>query len=169
MGEDERDLHFYKLIFEKSPEGILVVDIKTKKFVFANPKICNILGYKPSEILKLGVEDIHPKKEWPRILKDFERQAEGIINVSKEAPVLTKNKKIIYFDINTSPIKTGKERYMVGFFRDVTEQRRIEMELKERVDELEKFNRITVGRELRIAELKKKIKELKKKLYNTEF
>ena len=36
--------------------------------------------------------------------------------------------------------------------------------LRERIEELEKFHRLTVGRELRMAELKEEIEELKKEL-----
>jgi len=36
-------------------------------------------------------------------------------------------------------------------------------ELQERIDELERFRRLTVGRELKMIELKKKIKEMKKR------
>lgn len=39
-------------------------------------------------------------------------------------------------------------------------------ELQKRIDELEKFYKLTIGRELRMAELKKEIKELKGKLQN---
>lgn len=37
-------------------------------------------------------------------------------------------------------------------------------ELQERVEELEKLHRLTVGRELRMIELKKEIERLKKEL-----
>jgi len=41
-------------------------------------------------------------------------------------------------------------------------------ELQSRVDELERFHRLTVGRELRMIELKKRIKELEEKLKSNE-
>jgi uncharacterized membrane protein (DUF106 family) len=37
-------------------------------------------------------------------------------------------------------------------------------ELKEKVEELERFHKLTVGRELKMIELKNTIKELQKKL-----
>lgn len=48
--------------------------------------------------------------------------------------------------------------------RDVTAQKKAERELAGRFAELEKFQKITVGRELRMIELKKEIEELKKEL-----
>ena len=39
-----------------------------------------------------------------------------------------------------------------------------EKKLREKIDELEKWQRLTVGRELRMAELKSELKELKKRL-----
>lgn len=41
-------------------------------------------------------------------------------------------------------------------------------ELQERVDELEQFHRLTVGRELKMAELKEKIKRLEEELEKTK-
>jgi PAS domain S-box-containing protein len=46
--------------------------------------------------------------------------------------------------------------------RDVTEQMRAQRELVERLAELEQFRQLTVGRELKMIELKKKIEYLKK-------
>jgi predicted nucleic acid-binding Zn-ribbon protein len=57
----------------------------------------------------------------------------------------------------------GKE-IIQGIFRDMTEIKKAEKELKNRVEELERFYKLTVGRELKMIELKKEINELSKKL-----
>jgi PAS domain S-box-containing protein len=72
---------------------------------------------------------------------------------------------------NASVYKDARGR-VIGVFaaaRDVTARKRIEEELAEqrrkeldRLAELEKFQRLTVGRELKMVELKKEIEELRK-------
>ncbi len=44
--------------------------------------------------------------------------------------------------------------------RDITERKAAEAEIKEKADELVKFNRLAVGRELKMIELKKEINAL---------
>ena len=51
---------------------------------------------------------------------------------------------------------------MFAAARDVTEQMRAQREVVERLTELERFQRLTVGRELKMIELKKEIENLKK-------
>ena len=53
-------------------------------------------------------------------------------------------------------------------FRDVTEKKTAELELRKKMAELEKFNRFVVGRELRMKELKNEIDALKLKLKKNE-
>jgi len=65
---------------------------------------------------------------------------------------------------NASVYRDGSGN-VLGVFaaaRDVTEQMRAQREVVERLAELEQFQRLTVGRELRMIELKKEIEYLKK-------
>jgi PAS domain S-box-containing protein len=56
----------------------------------------------------------------------------------------------------------GKVLGVFAAARDVTEQTRAQREVVERLAELEQFQRLTVGRELKMIELKKEIEYLKK-------
>jgi PAS domain S-box-containing protein len=54
----------------------------------------------------------------------------------------------------------GKNIGTEGFVRDITERKRADELLAKKLDELERFNRSMVGRELRMVELKREINEL---------
>ncbi len=67
--------------------------------------------------------------------------------------------------------KTGKPIRMVGVIQDITERKRAEDELKKsknelqsKFNDLERFSRLSVGRELRMVDLKKSLKILENKL-----
>ncbi len=48
--------------------------------------------------------------------------------------------------------------------RDITERKNSENKLKEKIDELEHWKKVTVDREFKMIELKNEIKELEAKL-----
>ncbi len=56
----EESVNKYKTLFDNSPDGLLAVNIETKRFMYANPQICQLLGYTEEELKRLGVADIHP-------------------------------------------------------------------------------------------------------------
>jgi PAS domain S-box-containing protein len=70
------------------------------------------------------------------------------------------------FDRYSSPVidKNGKYFGRIWTFRDITELKQAEQELKKDLHDLEVFYKASIGREERILELKKQIKELELKL-----
>jgi len=134
MKKEVMNPSLYKTVFDKSIDGVLAADLKTKKFVFANPQLCRITGYPLNKLLKLSVDRIHPRKDLPYVLEQFKKQAQKKITLAKDIPVLRKDKKIIYCDVNSSLIKIGKQKLMLGLFRDVTERKKAEEKLRESED-----------------------------------
>jgi len=53
---------------------------------------------------------------------------------------------------------------LTGTFQDITERKQVQEELAQRVVELERFNRLAVGREKRMVELKGQVNELSQEL-----
>lgn len=87
--------------------------------------------------------------------------------------IRNKNGGLTYVLYNASVYKDARGNVIGAFAaaRDVTQRRQVEQELAEqrrreleRLAELEKFQRLTVGRELKMVELKKQIEELKAEL-----
>jgi PAS domain S-box-containing protein len=109
----------FRSIFENAGDGILVADLKNRKFVMVNKKICKMLGYGRKELLKLDVSRIHPKKDLPTVIRAFKLQAQRKITVARGLPVLRKDKSVFYADISSGPFVLKGKRYMMGFFRPV--------------------------------------------------
>ncbi|TSA45602.1 PAS domain S-box protein, partial [bacterium] len=94
----------YKTLFQKAAEGILVADIETKEFKYANPAICRMLGYTEKEMKTMSVRNIHPEENWEYVFPEFEAQVRGEKTLSPSLPCLRKDGAIIYANINSAKI-----------------------------------------------------------------
>lgn len=126
----------YKAIFDNATDGILLADIENKKFYIGNKMICQTLGYSLEEITNMGVMDIHPEEDLPYVIEQFEKQAKREIGLAQDIPVKKKDGSIFYVDINSFLITLPGKTYLVGIFRDTTERKRAEEELRKAHDEL---------------------------------
>ncbi len=64
-----------------------------------NRAICRMLGYDEEEIKNLSVADIHPEKDMPHVLAQFEKLARQEIGVVHDLPVKRKDGSVYYVDI----------------------------------------------------------------------
>jgi len=124
----------FRTIFESASDGILVVDVETKRFLLGNRMICSMLEYSNDEIKNLTVMDIHPEEDLPRVLDQFEKLARGEITLAADIPVKRRDGGVFYADINSSWLTLDGKKYMAGIFRDVTGRKKAEEALKESED-----------------------------------
>ncbi len=117
-------------IYDGMPDGMLMADVETKRFVGANPAICRMVGYTADELLGMSVMDLHTKKDLPEVLETFRRQAENLIDRAENIPVLRKDGTVFYADIANSAVIYRQGHCIIGFFRDITERKRSEEALQ---------------------------------------
>ncbi len=154
----------FKTIFNESIDGMLLAEVNSKRFSMCNPAICKMLGYTEEELMSIRVNDIHPENDWPFVIQQFERQTKGDFKVTAGLPMKRKDGSIFYADVSASPITLAGKKYLMGSFRDITESKKIQDELRERMQDLEQFSKFAVDRELKMEELEKKVKELEERL-----
>lgn len=121
----------FRTIFESATDGIVVVDLETKKLLMCNTMFCKMFGYSPDEISKLKFTDIHPKEDFPYILEKLEELSREEIYIANEILLKRKNGSIFYVDINTSPIIFYGKQYTMGIIRDITETKHLEAQLQQ--------------------------------------
>jgi diguanylate cyclase (GGDEF)-like protein/PAS domain S-box-containing protein len=126
----------YKALSEGAAEGILVADIETRQFVYANPALCKMLGYSPEELEQMGVQSIHPKEALPHVISEFEAQARGKKVLAPNIPCLRKDGTMIYADIKTAQVTIDGRGCNVGFFTDITDRKQMEEALSESEEKL---------------------------------
>ena len=153
----ENEERFHRLA-DASFEGIAITEMGN--FLEANKTFADMFGYAPSDIIGKNVSEfVAPEYHdfvMQKILSGYEKPYEAVC-VRKDGelfPVEVCGKAIHY--------KGRKAR--VTAIRDITERKKMEEELKGKVEELEKFYDIAIDRELRMKELKEEIKRLKSEL-----
>jgi diguanylate cyclase (GGDEF)-like protein/PAS domain S-box-containing protein len=121
----------YKALFAGAPEGMLVADLQTRQFRYANPAICRMFGYTEEELLRLGVVDILPKASLDYALAEFEAQVQGEKLLSPDIPCQRKDGSLLYATISGIKLVLDGRECMVGVFTDVTERKQMEEALRE--------------------------------------
>ncbi|MBI4842900.1 MAG: PAS domain S-box protein [Nitrospirae bacterium] len=155
LGESEQR---YREIVDNSLVGIYRTSIKGQ-ILFVNDALAKMMEYEsPEAMMRENVMVMY---------KNPDDRAKLIRRINKE-------KRVDRFEVNLLT-KNGNEKKAIlsavldgevlsGMIMDLTDRARLEESLKERLDELEKFYSMAIGRELKMAELKKEIAELKEEL-----
>ncbi len=114
----------YRDLFNGASEGILVAEIATKRFRYANPAICRMLGYSEAALTSLSVMDIHPQEDLARALTHFEEQAlDTGKSMLSDIPCRRGDGSVIFMDIKATPVTFDGVSCNLGFFTDVTARR----------------------------------------------
>jgi PAS domain S-box-containing protein len=122
----------YRDLFDGAGEGILVAEAATKRFRYANPAICRMLGYSEATLTSMGVADIYPQAELPRISAQFEKQAQGTGGAMiSDVRCLRSDGTVLFVDIKATPVTVDGVDCNLGFFTDVTTRRAAMVEHRE--------------------------------------
>jgi len=176
----------FRILFNTAKDAIFIND-KTGRFIDVNNAACKSLGYTKDELLKLSNKDIDDD---PIGYQEFKKIRDGKIKEAKfEIKQRRKDGTYNYVEIMGSSFESRGQQVFLAIARDITERKNAETKIREytekletkvqertqelsklnnklheRIDDLEKFHNLAVGRELKMIELKEKIKKLQKRL-----
>jgi len=172
----------YRALFEGVPDALLIADIATGVIRDVNPSACHMFARTRDELVGVHQSTLHPPqlaRETEQSFRDHANEAaEGKTGAPFEHAILRADGSEIPIEIRTQPVLLDGAKMILGVFRDISERKRAEealrilnSELEQRVKErtaelaaknadLEKMNKVFVGRELKMVELKERIREL---------
>ncbi len=155
-------------------DGLVLLNMN-RKITSVNPAFEKLSGYEKSELVGEDAADvaqklIRSKGDLEKAMRGLGAALGGKVPSSGEFTLASRDGREIPITVSASVIKDteGKSTTLILNVKDITELKKAEEERlnteKQRREELEKFANIAVDRELKMAELKERIKELEKKL-----
>jgi PAS domain S-box-containing protein len=161
ISESEEKL---RMITASANDAILMMDPEGN-ISYWNKSAGQMFGYTEEEAIGKNLHVLLvPERFHPAFSKGFEGFKEtgqgDALGKTLDVAAIGKDGTEFPVELSLSAVKLKGRWNAIGLIRDITERKAAEEELRKRADELEKFNRLAVGRELKMIELKKEINAL---------
>ncbi|MEI6683133.1 MAG: PAS domain S-box protein [Bacteroidota bacterium] len=152
--------------FRETLENIRLISVLLDingRVSFCNDYLLELTGYSREEVVG---------KNWFRLIMDetrpeaeqlfFNNQIDGITTSFDETKIRTKSGESLVVQFNNTLLRDARGKIIgtTSIGEDITERKHAEMELRKKMDELQRFHNLTIGRELRMIGLKKEVNEL---------
>lgn len=126
----------YRELFYANPHPMWAYDTETLRFLAVNDAAVRHYGYTREEFLAMSIEDIRPAEDVPALLENVRAVTSGIDEAGVWRHRL-KNGSLIDVEIVSHVLAFDGHRAEVVLANDVTEQRRVEAEIRRLNAELE--------------------------------
>lgn len=154
----------YRRVFETAQDGILILNFDTGMITSVNKFLTDLLGFSEENLLNKYLWDVGAFKDVSDLHDNFlVLQTKGYIRF-EDLPLETSDGRKIDVEFVANAYTAGGVRVIQCNIRDITFRKKAERELKDHYEKIETLNRLMVGRELKMVELKKEIQELKVKI-----
>jgi PAS domain S-box-containing protein len=152
----------YRFIDEASQDLIYSYD-RQSRFTHANSSMCKLIGLPLEQIVGKTHEELgFPQEqcdEWARLHRQVYATNSTVVS---ETITPIQGGEPLYFEVILNPIHddAGAIIGIAGTTRDINVRKRAEAQIREQLNELKRWQNITLGREDRIMELKREVNKL---------
>jgi PAS domain S-box-containing protein len=122
-------------ILDFEPDGLLLIN-QRKRIVLANRQAEQLFGYSRREILGMGLTELVPERlrkvHASHIANFFSHPVARPMGTKLALFARRKDGSEFPVDISLSPVKTAHQSLVACFIHDISEQKKVEVELRER-------------------------------------
>ncbi|MBT8367438.1 MAG: transporter substrate-binding domain-containing protein [Deltaproteobacteria bacterium] len=151
-----------KTILETTHEGFWMVDNETR-IVDVNNSMCQLLGRPRDQVIGKKVAEFLDEENKDILSIQMQLHEQGI-GSAYELAFLRTDGAIVPCILSATPLldADGKKIGSFAMVTNISERKQAEEELHRNIEDLERFSKMTVGREERMIELKSEINELRR-------
>lgn len=155
----------FRAVLETASDAIICLGPQDRIYIW-NRKAEEMFGYPASEAVGsemhgLIVPERYREKARKR-LNDFFRSGNGdMLGRTVEVKAMRRDGTELPVEVSLAAFSLEGKWNVVGIIRDITARKLLEEELRRNIEDLERMNRLMVGRELRMEELREEVRRLR--------
>ena len=160
------------IIIKNAPDPVFVSDLEGK-ILQANDAVFALLGFRPDELIEQSLSRIISPEETRGFLAALREVVERGVTRNARLNPRSASGEVIPTTLNASALRDpdGKVIGAIGILRDMREYEQVvrdleksKGELQEKILDLEKFEEVVVGRELKMIALEKELEGLQREV-----
>jgi PAS domain S-box-containing protein len=170
MRELDKARAYAESLIKNAPDPVFVSDLEGK-ILQANDAVFALLGFRPDELIEQSLSRIISSEETRAFLAALREVVERGVTRNARLNPRSASGEVIPTTLNASALRDpdGKVIGAIGILRDMREYEQVvcdleesKSELQEKILDLEKFEEVVVGRELKMIALEKELEALRK-------
>jgi PAS domain S-box-containing protein len=172
MRELDKARAYAESLIKNAPDPVFVSDLEGK-ILQANDAVFGLLGFRPDELIEQSLSRIISAEETRAFLAALREVVERGVTRNARLNPRSASGEVIPTTLNASALRDGDGKVIgaIGILRDMREYEQVvrdleksKSELQEKILDLEKFEEVVVGRELKMIALEKQLDSLQKEL-----
>ena len=172
MRELDKARAYADSLIKFAPDPVFVSDLEGK-ILQANNAVYELLGFRPDEVLEQSLSRFISHDETREFLAALREVIERGVTRNAQLNPRSASGQVIPTTLNASALRDSDSKVIgaIGILRDMRAYERVvhdlegsKAELQEKILDLEKFEEVVVGRELKMIALEKEIERLKQEM-----
>src|SRR5947199_332436 len=176
MRELDKARAYAESLIKNAPDPVFVSDLEGK-ILQSNDAVSALLGFRPDELIEQSLSRFISPEETREFTAALREVVERGVTRNARLNPRSASGEVIPTTLNASALRDpdGNVIGAIGILRDMREYEQVvrdleksKSELQEKILDLEKFEEVVVGRELKMIALEKELESLRKELGRTK-